>query len=57
MFLTLPTLFTWSRIVAIPLIVGLFYLPWPPAEINLAAAILFVVVAATDWLDGWLARR
>ncbi len=57
MFLTLPTLLTWARIVAIPLIVGVFYLPWPQVQINLAAAILFVVVAATDWLDGWLARR
>ena len=57
MFWNLPTLFTWARIVAIPLIVGLFYLPWPPAEVNLAASVLFVVVALTDWLDGWLARR
>ncbi|MEJ5896356.1 MAG: CDP-diacylglycerol--glycerol-3-phosphate 3-phosphatidyltransferase [Aquabacterium sp.] len=57
MFWTLPTLLTWARIVAIPLIVGVFYLPWPEAQVNLTAAILFVVVAATDWLDGWLARR
>ena len=27
MFLTIPTIFTWTRIVAIPLIVGVFYLP------------------------------
>jgi CDP-diacylglycerol--glycerol-3-phosphate 3-phosphatidyltransferase len=57
MFLTLPTLLTWARIVAIPLIVGLYYLPWPMAELNTLAAILFVVVALTDWADGWLARR
>ena len=57
MFLTLPTILTWARIVAIPLIVAVFYLPWSPAQINLTAAVLFVVVAATDWLDGWLARR
>jgi CDP-diacylglycerol--glycerol-3-phosphate 3-phosphatidyltransferase len=57
MFLNLPTLLTWARIVAIPLIVGLFYLPWPTAEINRAAAWLFVLVALTDWADGWLARR
>ena len=57
MFLTLPTMLTWARIVAIPLIVAVFYLPWSQAQINLAAAVLFVVVAATDWLDGWLARR
>jgi cardiolipin synthase len=57
MFLTLPTMLTWARIVAIPLIVAVFYLPWSQAQINLTAAVLFVVVAATDWLDGWLARR
>jgi CDP-diacylglycerol--glycerol-3-phosphate 3-phosphatidyltransferase len=57
MFWNLPTLLTWARIVAIPLIVGVFYLPWPANELNLLASVLFVVVALTDWLDGWLARR
>jgi CDP-diacylglycerol--glycerol-3-phosphate 3-phosphatidyltransferase len=57
MFWNLPTLFTWARIVAIPLIVGVFYLPWPAAEVNALACALFIVVALTDWLDGWLARR
>lgn len=57
MFWNLPTLLTWARIVAIPLIVGLFYMPWPSHEVNLAASVLFIVVALTDWLDGWLARR
>jgi cardiolipin synthase (CMP-forming) len=57
MFLTLPTLLTWARIVAIPLIVGVFYLPWPADQVNLLASVLFVVVALTDWADGWLARR
>ena len=57
MFLTLPTLFTWARIVAIPLIVGVFYLPLDATTRNLIATVMFVVFAATDWLDGWLARR
>ena len=57
MFFTVPTLLTWARIVAIPLIVGVFYLPIAPASQNLAATVLFVVTALTDWLDGWLARR
>ena len=57
MFLTLPTLLTWARILSIPLIVGVFYLPWPITKINLVASILFVLVALTDWADGWLARR
>lgn len=57
MFLTLPTLLTWARIVAIPLIVGVFYLPMDAASRNLIATVMFVVFALTDWLDGWLARK
>ena len=57
MFFNLPTLLTWARIVAIPLIVGVFYLPLEPALRNLIATVLFVVVALTDWADGYLARR
>ena len=57
MFLTIPTLLTWARIVAIPLIVGVFYLPLDSATRNLIATVMFVVVALTDWLDGYLARR
>jgi CDP-diacylglycerol--glycerol-3-phosphate 3-phosphatidyltransferase len=29
MFFTIPTIMTWTRIVAIPLIVGVFYRRWP----------------------------
>src|SRR6218665_1486440 len=57
MFFTLPTLFTWARLVAIPLIVGVFYLDLTPEHKNLFATVLFVVVALTDWLDGYLARK
>ena len=58
MFFNLPTLLTWARIVAIPLIVGVFYLDgWSMADRNLTATVLFVVFAATDWADGYLARR
>ena len=57
MFLTLPTLLTWARIVAIPLIVGVFYLPIDQQVRNLSATVMFVVFALTDWADGWLARR
>ena len=56
-FWTIPTIMTWTRIVAIPLIVGVFYLNIPAAERNLIAAVMFVVFAATDWLDGYLARK
>ena len=48
---------TWTRIAAIPLIVGVFYLPISAATQNLLASVMFVVFAATDWLDGYLARK
>ncbi len=57
MFFTIPTLLTWARIVAIPAIVGVYYLDWQPQSANLFSTVLFVVVALTDWLDGYLARR
>ncbi|WP_326538314.1 CDP-diacylglycerol--glycerol-3-phosphate 3-phosphatidyltransferase [Pseudorhodoferax sp.] len=57
MFLTVPTLLTWARIVAIPLIIGVFYLPLDAPTRNLAATVMFVFFALTDWLDGWLARK
>jgi CDP-diacylglycerol--glycerol-3-phosphate 3-phosphatidyltransferase len=56
-FLTIPTIMTWARIVAIPMIVGIFYLPLTQAHQNLIATVMFVVFAATDWLDGYLARK
>jgi CDP-diacylglycerol--glycerol-3-phosphate 3-phosphatidyltransferase len=57
MFFTVPTLLTWARIAAIPLIVGVYYLPLDGATRNLLATVMFVFFALTDWLDGWLARR
>ena len=57
MFFTVPTLLTWTRIVAIPLLIGVFYLGWDPRTQNLIATVMFIVFAATDWLDGFLARK
>ena len=57
MFLTVPTLLTWARIVAIPLIAGVFYLPWDMPSRNLVATIMFAACGVTDWLDGYLARK
>ena len=57
MFLTIPTLLTWARIAAIPLIVGVYYLNIDMGTRNLAATVMFVFFALTDWLDGWLARK
>ena len=54
---TIPTLMTVTRIAAIPLIVGLFYLAIEVADKNLWSTLMFVVFALTDWLDGYLARK
>ncbi|MDF0678384.1 MAG: CDP-alcohol phosphatidyltransferase family protein, partial [Nitrosomonas sp.] len=59
MLMNLPNFLTWLRIMAIPLFVGIFYLPtdWmSPATQNLVATIVFAGAALTDWLDGYLAR-
>ncbi len=51
----IPNLLTFSRILMIPVFVGLFYMPasWH----HQAAAGVFLAAAFTDWLDGFLARR
>ncbi len=57
--LNLPNLLTWLRILFIPLMAGVFYLPdgWlTPANANLLAAAFFGIAALTDWFDGYLAR-
>ncbi len=57
MFFNLPTLLTWARIVLIPLVVGVYYLDVASATQNLLGTVLFILVALTDWADGYLARR
>ena len=57
MFFTVPTLLTWTRIIAIPLLVGVFYLGLPHHTQNVIATVMFIMFAATDWLDGFLARK
>jgi CDP-diacylglycerol--glycerol-3-phosphate 3-phosphatidyltransferase len=58
MFFTIPTIMTWTRIVAIPLIVGVYYFPGlTPQAQNDIATVMFVLFAVTDWLDGFLARK
>ncbi len=46
MFFTIPTLLTWARIVAIPLIVGVYYVPLDGGTRNLLATVMFVVLRA-----------
>jgi CDP-diacylglycerol--glycerol-3-phosphate 3-phosphatidyltransferase len=57
MFFNLPNLMTWTRIVAIPLLVWVFQWPLDMSTRNLIATVMFVLFALTDWLDGFLARR
>ena len=51
----LPNLLSLSRIAAIPFL-ALFVL-WGGSSAAWAAALLFAAAAATDFFDGWLARR
>ncbi|OQW62579.1 MAG: CDP-diacylglycerol--glycerol-3-phosphate 3-phosphatidyltransferase [Nitrospira sp. ST-bin5] len=53
--MNLPNLLTLTRILLIPVFVVLFVTPDP--DRSLLAAIVFVVAAVTDMLDGYLARR
>lgn len=55
MKLTVPTLLTLLRILLIPVLVVVFYLPYKWTDF--AAALVFAFAAMTDWLDGWIARR
>ena len=55
--LNIPNLLTWARILLIPLVVGVYYLPLEIAEKNFIATGAFLVAAVTDWIDGWLARK
>lgn len=65
MVCNIPTLLTWLRILLIPVLVAVFYLPAQSKlfgaisqeTINLVAMLIFLLAAVTDWLDGYLARR
>lgn len=57
--LNIPILLTWSRIVMIPVFIGIFYLSDTTLSLHhkhLLSALLFAFAAVTDWLDGYLAR-
>ncbi|MFK7160845.1 CDP-diacylglycerol--glycerol-3-phosphate 3-phosphatidyltransferase [Marinospirillum sp. MEB164] len=53
--MNLPIALTLLRILVIPLLVLIYYLPFESRY--LIAAVLFAAAAITDWLDGYLARR
>jgi len=52
---SLPNLLTLSRILAIPIVVGTFYVDGDYAR--WFACALFSAAGVTDWLDGHMARR
>ncbi len=52
---SLPNILTFSRILLIPVLIVVFYLPWKGA--HLLATAIFIVASITDWLDGYLARK
>jgi cardiolipin synthase (CMP-forming) len=57
--LNIPILLTWSRIVMIPVFIGIFYLSDSTLSLShkhLLSSLLFAFAAFTDWLDGYLAR-
>ena len=56
----IPNLVTLSRIILIPLLIGIYYLPdeWLSWEgKNITSTAVFILAGITDWLDGYLARR
>ncbi len=52
--MTIPTMLTLIRIFIIPIVAVIYYLPFTWA--HPLAAIIFILAAITDWLDGYLAR-
>lgn len=55
MRINLPTWLTLFRVMLLPVMVVVFYWQFPGH--NITAAIVFLLAAITDWLDGYLARR
>jgi CDP-diacylglycerol--glycerol-3-phosphate 3-phosphatidyltransferase len=55
MLWTVPNVLTWLRILAIPLVVVLFYMPYKWSDP--AAGLLFAAAGITDSLDGYYARK
>jgi len=54
-FMNLPNTITFSRLLGVPfLLIGLHHPTFQSRWICLG---IFLIVAATDWLDGYLARK
>ena len=60
MILNTPNLVTLSRIILIPILIGVYYTPdgWLTREAqNAIGTSVFIFAGITDWLDGYLARK
>lgn len=53
--MNLPNSLTLLRVAFVPVFIALFYLPFDWSYY--ASAVVFILAAITDWLDGFLARR
>lgn len=53
--MNLPNWITLSRLLVLPIL--LYCLTSPSRETRIFSMIIFLVAAATDWLDGYLARK
>jgi CDP-diacylglycerol---glycerol-3-phosphate 3-phosphatidyltransferase len=53
--MNLPTWITVSRLLGVPFLLVLLH--QPTGKMRWIAAVLFLIAAGTDWLDGYLARR
>lgn len=57
--INIPIWLTWSRILMIPVFIGIFYLPEDILNLHqkhMLSTLLFALASVTDWLDGYLAR-
>jgi CDP-diacylglycerol---glycerol-3-phosphate 3-phosphatidyltransferase len=55
--MTFASWITFSRLLAVPLLLAGLYGPSPSERIRWICTAIFLVAAGTDWLDGYVARR
>ena len=55
MKLTIPNILTLGRVIGIPIMFLLYFLPYEWARY--ASALVYALAAITDWFDGYLARK
>jgi cardiolipin synthase len=51
---TIPNLLSLARLLCVPVFLWML---WKPEPARRGAAALLAVLGATDWIDGWIARR